>query len=141
MSFVARDRSATLAWSSALTVASSSLTDCSSSLEVSSSSFVDCSSSLMDCISSLADLSSSLEVSSSSLADLEVLVLGLQLLQERRLLGFGGRGLAALRPGLAGVGLRRRLRLPLRKRLEDDQEQGRLAADRSAGCTVTPDRG
>ena len=68
MSLLARDRSTTLAYNSALTVVSSSLTDCSSSLDVSSSSLVDCSSSFKDCISSLADFSSSLDTSSSSLA-------------------------------------------------------------------------
>src|ERR1035437_1345912 len=68
MSLLDRDKSATLFCSSALTVASSSLTDCNSSLDVSSSSLVDCNSSLTDCISSLEDLSSSLVVASSSLA-------------------------------------------------------------------------
>ena len=55
--------------SSALTVFSSSLTDCSSSLLVSSSSLVDCSSSLSETSSSLEDFSSSTPVSCSSRTD------------------------------------------------------------------------
>ena len=69
MSLLARDRSATMACSSLLTVASSSLVDCSSSLDVSSSSLVDCSSSLTDCISSFDDLSSSVVRCNSSALD------------------------------------------------------------------------
>ena len=66
MSSLVRARSSTLAWSWALTVCSSSLSDCISSLEVSNSSLALWSSSLLDCSSSLVDLSSSLDVSSSS---------------------------------------------------------------------------
>ena len=139
MSLLARDRSATLFCSSALTVASSSLTDCSSSLEVSSSSLVDCSSSFTDCISSLEDLSSSLEVSSSSLVVWRYSSLA-------RSSCFS----AAMRASTS-VGARRRASRrhprrrpfggcgPGRRFLEDDQEQvwprGRVRA-----CGHRPDR-
>ena len=66
---MARSSSSTLAFSSALTVFSSSLSDCSSSFEASSSSLVDCASSLTETSSSLDDFSSSSAVSYSSIVD------------------------------------------------------------------------
>ena len=68
ISSLARTKSLSLLWSSALTVCNSSFRLCISSLDVVSSSFVDCNSSFVDCSSSLVDWSSSCDVCISSRA-------------------------------------------------------------------------
>ena len=115
--------------SSALTVPSSSLTDCSSSLLVSSSSLVDCSSSLSETSSSLEDLAPRCPVSCSSITDCSRSRVSRSSRSSRSTAGSLPRPAAPVAPPRSRIAGGPTV-------VEQDQEQGLAVRDRRSGSTM-----